>query len=399
MVAGDPESLIREVARWFLDDDDAISLVEDAAVVGIGEELRANPAVVREVRESTRLNVRHWVSIMADDPRQQVTPSLTGPVVGIAREVIRRDSEHLLASAYHVAKDEAWRLWMQRCFGTTADPGTLSTALEMAFTSLSSWVEATLIQLGALVRREREDLHWQSHTQRLAMTTRVLDEDPSDIDAAVRGLGYELRRTHLAAVLWTDASTPDQAALLRTANALRSRTDARGMLAVPASASSLWLWLGSTEPIDPGVLADSSDDPAVGLAVGGTGVGVDGFRRSHFEAVSAQRLVLRAPGRRFATFDDIALVHLATQNEQAANAYVSRVLGRLLSADHELRDTVRTYVREGHSVARTAQAVFAHRNTVLSRLKRAEQLLPRRYAAKSLDVAVALEIDHWLGAR
>ena len=399
MTAGDPETLVREVAQWLLSDERAISRVEDAALVGVGEDLRANPAMVREVRESTRLNVRHWASTMADNPHQQVTPSLAGPVVGIAREVIRRDSEQSLTSAYHVARDEAWRLWMRRSFETGADHETLSAALDMAFESLSEWIEATLIQLATLVSRERADLQWQTHTQRLALITRVLDEDPSDIDTIERGLGYELRAVHLAAVLWTDASTPDQAALRRAAHTLRSRADAPRMLAVPASASSLWLWIGCTEPIDPRILAEATNDRTMGLAVGGAGIGVDGFRSSHFEAVSAQRLLLRTPGRQFATFDDIALVHIATQNEQAAHAYVSRVLGQLLSADRAILDTVRTYVRQGHSVARTAQAVFAHRNTVLSRLTRAEELLPHHYTVKTLDVGVALEINHWIGQR
>lgn len=397
MTTDEPAALVRAVAQWLFHNDDAISRVEDAALLGIGAELRANPAVVREVCESTRLNVRHWASFMADDPHKQVTPSLEGPVVGIAREVIRRDSEGSLASAYHVAKDEAWRLWMQHSFQTGADAETLSASLEMAFASLSSWIEATLSQLGALISQERQELQWQTHTQRLAMATKILDEDPSDIDAAERRLGYELRGAHLAGVLWTAASTPDQAALQRAANTLRIRADAPRMLAVPASASSIWLWIGSAEPIDPRMFADATTDRAIGLAVGGAGVGVDGFRSSHFEAVSAQQILLRTPERPFATFDDIALIYIAAQNEQAAHAYVSRVLGQLLSADRDLRETARTYVRQGHSVARTAQEMFAHRNTVLSRLKRAEQLLPQRYSTNSLDVGVALEIDHWIG--
>lgn len=95
--------------------------------------------------------------------------------------------------------------------------------------------------------------------------------------------------------------------------------------------------------------------------------------------------------------DDIALVHLATQNEQAARAYLGRVLGRLSTADPDLRHTVRVYLREGLSAARAARALYTHRNTVLSRLKRAERLLPERFPTRWLEVGVALEIDHWLG--
>lgn len=392
------ENLLHAVATWFVDPESgALPRVEEASLAGIGNPFNADPVMAQEVRESTRLNVRHWATTMATAPHEPVAPTLAGPVVGIAREVIRRGADRAVWTAYHVAKDEAWRLWMQRTFELETDPAVLAASLDLASRSLSSWVEATLDELTALVQREREDYLWQSHTQRLATVTQLLDEDPADIDLAEHRLGYRLRGAHLAAVLWTVATMPDQAALMRTASELRRRAVAPQMLAVPASSSSVWLWLGSHEPLDPPVLTDALEDDAVHLAVGGTGVGVDGFRRSHFEAVSAQLLLLRAHQGRAAAFDDIALVHLATQNEQEARAYVSRILGRLSTADPDLRKTVRVYVREGHSAARAAGALFTHRNTVLNRLQRAEQLLPQRWSTRSLEVGVALEIDHWLG--
>lgn len=394
----DVENLLRAVATWFIDPESgALPRVEEASLAGIGDPFNADPMMAQEVRESTRLNVRHWVTMMATAPHQPVKPTLAGPVVGIAREMIRRGADRAVWTAYHVAKDEAWRLWMQHTFQLEADPTVLAAALDLASRSLGSWVDATLDELTALVQREREDYLWQSHTQRLATVTQLLDEDPAEIDRVEHLLGYRLRGAHLAAVLWTVATMPDQAALMRTASELRRRAGAAQLLAVPASSSSLWLWLGSHEPLDPPVLTDAVAEDAVHLAVGGAGVDVDGFRRSHFEAVSAQLLLLRAHQVRAAAFDDVTLVHLATQNEQAARAYVSRVLGRLSTADPDLRKTVRVYVREGHSAARAAGVLFTHRNTVLNRLQRAEQLLPPRWSTRSLEVGVALEIDHWLG--
>lgn len=401
------ENLVRTVATWSLDPDSgALSRVEDAALTGVGDPFNTDPVMVQEVRESTRLNVQHWATTITANPYDPVMPTLALPVVGIAREVIRRGADRAIWKAYHVAKEEAWRLCMQRIFELEADPAILAPALDLISRSLESLIETTLDQLTALVQREREDYLWQSHTERLATVTQLLDEDPTDIGVAERRLGYRLGGNQLAGVLWTVASMPDQAALMRTATELMRRAGATQVLAVPASSSSLWLWLGSHEPLDPRVLADAFGDGsvapeerAVRLAVGGTGIDVEGFRRSHFEAVSAQLLLLRTHQVRAAAFDDVALVHLATQNEQAARAYVSRVLGRLSTADPDLRKTVRVYVREGHSAARAARALFTHRNTVLNRVQRAEQLLPQRWAAGSLEVGVALEIDHWLGPR
>lgn len=401
------ERLVHTVATWFVDPQSgALPRAEDAALTGLGEPFNADPVMVEEARESTRLNIRHWLSTITTAPHEPVQPTLAGPVVGIAREVIRRGADHALWMAYHVAKDEVWRLWMLRSFELETDPAVLAASLELVFASLTSWVDTTLDELTTLIDREREDYVWQSHTQRLATVTQLLDEDPADVDLAEHRLGYRLRGAHLAAVLWTVATMPDQAALMRTATELRRRAGAPQMLAVPASSSSVWLWLGSHQPLDPGVLTEALEaDPAdldegtVRLAVGGSGIDVEGFRRSHFEAVSAQVLLLRAHQVRAAAFDDIALVHLATRDEQAANAYVIRVLGRLATADPDLRKTVRVYVREGLSAAGAAQVLFTHRNTVLNRLQRAEQLLPQRWPTRWLEVGVALEIDHWLGPR
>lgn len=400
------EDLVRTVATWFVNPESgALPRVEAAALNGIGDPFNADPVVAQEVRESTRLNVRHWAATVAVIPDEPVPPTLAGPVVGIAREVIRRGADRAMWTAYHVAKDEAWRLWMQRTFELAADPADSAAALDLAFTSLSAWVDATLDELTALVQREREDYLWQSHTQRLATVTQLLDEDPADIALAEHRLGYRLRGSqHLAAVLWTAADVPDQATLMHTANELRRHAGAPQLVAVPASSSSLWVWLGSPDPVEPHALTealadDAAAEGAVHLAVGGSGANVDGFRRSHFEAVSAQQLLLRAHRARAAAFDDIALVHLATQNEQAARAYLGRVLGRLSNADPDLRRTLRVYVREGLSAARAARVLYTHRNTVLSRLKRAEQLLPQRLPTRWLEVGVALEIDHWLGPR
>ncbi|MGV0837104.1 PucR family transcriptional regulator [Mycolicibacterium thermoresistibile] len=409
-VAGvDPgvERLVKAVAAWFLDPaGGALPRAEEAALAGLGEPFNADPVMAEEARESTRLNIRHWLATMTTAPHEPVRPTLAGPIVGVAREVIRRGADHAVWMAYHVAKDEVWRLWMQRSFELEDDPAVLARALELVFQSLSSWVDTTLDELTALIEREREDYLWQSHTQRLATVTQLLDEDPADIDVAEHRLGYRLRGAHLAAVLWTVATMPDQAALMRTAHELRRRADAPQMLAVPASASSMWLWLGAHQPLNPTVLTDAFgtepaelDAGAVRLAVGGAGIDVDGFRRSHFEAVSAQELLLRTHRVRAAAFDDIALVHLATRDAQAASAYVGRVLGELATADPDLRETVRVYVRAGLSATAAAKDLFTHRNTVLNRLHRAQQMLPQPWPTRWLEVGVALEIDHWLRPR
>jgi len=82
-----------------------------------------------------------------------------------------------------------------------------------------------------------------------------------------------------------------------------------------------------------------------------------------------------------------------------ASDFVARTLGTLASADPELRDTLRTYIRARFNASRAARALFAHRNTVLNRIQRAEEMLPLALQEHSLEVGVALEIEYWLGPR
>ena len=58
-----------------------------------------------------------------------------------------------------------------------------------------------------------------------------------------------------------------------------------------ASSSSVWAWLAAAADTGVGALAAATAaHPAVRVAVGPIGAGIDGFRRSHFNAVATQRV-------------------------------------------------------------------------------------------------------------
>ena len=225
----------------------------------------------------------------------------------------------------------------------------------------------------------------------------LLDSAPIAIARASTQLGYDLRRRHIAAVLWTDPRRPDQAALAAAVEALGPATGARQVLTVIASSSSVWAWLAAAGETDAAALAAATAaQPTVRVAVGRAGTGIDGFRRSHFDAVGTQGLMSCRPDLRVARFADVQLVALALQDEQRAREFVARTLGKLADADRELRDTLCVYIGEQFGAAR---ALYTHRNTVLNRLQRAERLLPLPLAGHGLEIGVALEIAQWLGTQ
>ena len=140
-------------------------------------------------------------------------------------------------------------------------------------------------------------------------------------------------------------------------------------------------------------LTESSD---LKLAVAGPDAGVDGFRRSHIDALATQRLLSRlGNSRRCASWDEVALASLAGQDLEAATRFIARTLGDLATADPELRDTLRLFIDHKCVIGAAADAAFTHRNTFQRRLHKAQKLLPTGTLDPVTQVGVALELVRW----
>jgi purine catabolism regulator len=117
--------------------------------------------------------------------------------------------------------------------------------------------------------------------------------------------------------------------------------------------------------------------PRASIGIGGFYSGVTGLRWSFFEARDA---LARGPGIHFG--DPLSLVRLLTTNPELPIRELGKAtLGRLIEQDGELNGplmlTLRTYLELNGSVARTADRLFIHRNTVRYRLSQIEQLTGR----------------------
>ena len=404
--AGEPLSpqaadLVRRIARTVLDEPaDLMDQIHAAVVAAADEPLRSEPVLAAEVAASTRSNVLHWAAGIARDPGGRVPANLTPEVLVIAREAFRRGIEQTVYTTYHAGQNVLQAYWMRTAFALSADPAVLRQALAAGSASVAGFVEDMVAALSEQLRREHADLARSSHARRFEVVSLILDSAPITTGRAGAQLGYDLRRRHTAAVLWTDPRRPDQAALAAAAEALGPVTRARQVLTVIASSSSVWAWLAAAADTGAAAItAATAAHPAVRVAVGPAGTGADGFRRSHFDAVATQRLMSRRPDLRVARFADVQLVALALADEQGAREFVARTLGTLADADPDLRDTLCVYIGEQFSAARAARALYTHRNTVLNRLQRAERLLPHRLAGHGLEIGVALEIAQWLGTQ
>ncbi|WP_157187558.1 PucR family transcriptional regulator [Nocardia vinacea] len=377
---------------------EVMSDLHDAVFAAAIEPFRTEPSLVAEITASSRANLLHWAASVRSAPREPVTANLSAEVVGIARDAFRRGVEQILVTAYHAGHNALWRHWMRLAFTVSSNPVVLQEALDVAARSLADFVDVTLAALAAQLESERAELTRDSHAQRFELVSLVLEGAPMANDRASDRLGYRFEGRHTAAVLWTDPGAPDRRGLQRAAEALGAVTQAQQTLDVIASSTSVWTWLANATAVDAQTLAAATSHiEGVRIAMGPADTGVEGFRRSHLDAVETQRLMQRLPDLHFASFADVQLVTLATYNEQRAIEFVARTLGRVATADAELRETLRIYIREQFSASRAARTLFAHRNTVLNRIQRAAEMLPVSLDTNGLEIGVALEIAHWLG--
>lgn len=390
--------LIRTGAQLLLDAREEVFAEVDAAVLADPEDpIAADPTLAEAVRRNNHANLVHWASANVQDPGGPVPPNLSPDLLGVARDFVRRGFDQNALHAYRIGQNVGWQRWMGLAFELTSDPDELREFLDVSARSIFNFVDATVMSLAEQIERERDELTRGTQAQRLEVVTLILEGAPIGIERASTRLAYALDRRHTAAIVWHEG--PGEAGTLELAAEAVSRAAGARALTVRASASSIWVWMGGASEIDPGAIERAiAETEGVRVAIGPTAPGLDGFRRSHFDALATQRLMHRAQGRLpVASYEDVKVAALVTRDEERAMEFVRQTLGDFAEAPEDLRETARAYVREQFNAARTARVLFTHRNTVLKRLARMEELLPTPLAGNGLQVGLALEMLHWLG--
>ena len=373
----------------------------DAAVLGSNPAIAADPELAGAVSRSNQANLFFWATANIRDPGAPVPPNSGPEPVDVARELVRRGLDAYSLDAYRVGEGVAWRRLMRIAFELTSDPAQLHELLDVCSRSISAFVDDTLSAIAAQIDLERDELTRGTHAQRRETVALVLDGAPIPRRRAEDRLGYALTGLHTAAVIWSDEPTGDLARLDRAAESVGQAAGGARPLSVLAGTATRWVWVPGNVAVDTDALLQSVHQaPDVRIAIGATAGGIDGFRRSHFDAITTQQLMarLRSP-QQIAQFADVQLVALITTNTDRAAEFVKHTLGDLESAGAELQDTVRAFVAEGCNASRTAARLYTHRNTLLRRLARADELLPRPLAESCVNVAVALDVVRWRGTR
>ncbi|GAA5019824.1 PucR family transcriptional regulator [Kitasatospora paranensis] len=382
----------------------------DDLLAEIGQQLAPNtpeapldPVMAQEIAASNRDTVGRWVRANRLRPGRPVPADLTAQILDVARDMVRRGvDERYLVQGYWRGHNLLWRYWMRAALAEPGSPEVLAASLDLAARSMSRFVDRTLAGVQKRVEHERDQLVGGMPARRLETVNLLLQGAPIAGERASARLGYDLSRRHLALVLWHAPGMVEQGELESAADAIAEAAGARRPLTVAAGISVLWAWIAVPGQVDTKVLNEAliAAGTHARAAAGMPGDGPTGFRLSHQQALTAQRLTFRMhQPPRLTAYEDVQVVAMAAHDEDQAREFVASTLGELADAAPELARTLRVYLQEDCNASRAARRLYTHRNTVLNRIARADALLPRPRPGRGLQVSLALELQHWLGPR
>jgi PucR C-terminal helix-turn-helix domain len=271
--------------------------------------------------------------------------------------------------------------------------------LEAISQTLFEYTITFAAEVGDLYRLEEEKWVASAEFARDDALRSVLEGTNTDPEETVsRTLRYSLSQNHLALVLCTSEDIDTAATeLSAVATELLHAFGAANTLVVADSVNEIRAWGGFRGPVP--TLGDLSDKavPGVDISVGVGGRGVAGFRRASDEAARTANIAaaIRYRPSHILTYDQVSLLGLLVENHDKAIDFAHRELGKLagnLAHEDTLRETVLAYFDCRHSPRAAGERLIIAKNTVIYRLKRAEELLGRSLDERPVETWTALLI-------
>jgi len=308
-----------------------------------------------------------------------------------------------LLRAYRLGHGLAERRLEETAVELEIEPEVCRRALARISRHLFAYIDAVCTDL--VIDYEHERAQWirGAAAARAELVTAIVERQPLDARAAGEKLRYDVSRRHVALIVWADPARAGQQAgsLESEASALAAAVSGGPVLTVPIGERVLWAWTSGDRLTDDPTTTEHRMGDGVRAAIGTIRDGVAGMADSHDEARVARRVAeLRAvrPGT-VVGYRATDLTALLTADPVEAVRFATAQLGELL-ADNDgaarLRETVRVYLDENLSQVRAARRLGIHQNTVVYRVKRAEELLGHPVDQRRLQLEVALRLSEMI---
>jgi DNA-binding PucR family transcriptional regulator len=226
--------------------------------------------------------------------------------------------------------------------------------------------------------------------------------DQIDLERAERTLSHRLTGWQTAFVCWTDR---DDADLARVGAAVGAHFGSHRPLLVPDGAQALWGWVSTARAPDVAHegLAPLADQvpTTVRISIGTPALGSGGFRDSHTQAQRGRRIIeLSDRGAPVTSYAELALVDTMSGDLDLARAFVATELSALAvegRREDEERRALLAVLDTQRGLAAAAEELGVHRNTVLQRVRRAEERRGRPATERVAELHAALRLVDVLG--
>jgi hypothetical protein len=300
---------------------------------------------------------------------------------------------------YRLGHAIQWEAWFQLVEEEEPDPTARRALLERGSRFFFDYADRMCDFATERYTDERERVLKSREQRRVHLVREVLEGRAVDPGA----LGYELGGEHVAVIAWGPEAADAIRALARQAGL--------PLLLVGAAEETWWGWLGTGRGEQP-PHTRGDDDPlarelhrvrlpaGVRMAIGAPAPGPDGFRRTHRQAVAAQRAATSRPDP-VLLYDDVALEALAATDPAAATEFAARELRGIDGRDARsvrLRETLAAWFECGQNAAAAAARLGVHEQTIAQRLRAIEERTGRSVLARRAELETALRVRSYLSA-
>jgi DNA-binding PucR family transcriptional regulator len=359
-------------------------------------ELFSDPAVAREMTAATQANLTR-IHMLLCDPDPLAPDVLPAEPLDLARASARRLVPLIaMLEACRLAQVIISDWWRHRLEAAVTDRAELIAAGELLRERINAFIDLAASEVRAAYEQERSEWEGSAAGRRARLVFGMLAGDAVDVDVAAGALGYPLRGPHVGVVLWCDGPR----AMSEVADSVRRGPAGLRCVTIDRSDRARWMWVATGESANLDFAA--ATERGVAVAVGPASAGIDGFRRTHRDALEAQRVaVLQGAGRAPLTrYEDVELAAIMSRDPADLRRFVRRTLGPLAQDDPSaarLRETLAAYLASGESQSGTARRLAMHRNTVGHRLRALEEALGPSLGPRRVELELALELVRTLG--
>lgn len=345
-------------------------------------------------------NVEAILSMLRNEIPVEATEAPVTALEHARRMAARGIPVDITVRFYRIGHAFFWETWSAALADAISDREQLVAALRQTSEFCFSYIDrvSTLVSAEHLAELERRQR--RAAIVRSEIVARILAGEQVDVESSRLALGHDLTKRQTALIFWSSGETTS---LERAALAVAASVGTPRPLIVPDGADALGVWLASPIDLDPASTAETLArvSTRVHVAIGEPGQGVGGFIHSRRTAERAMRMAkLSSRPSQCTTYEEIALADLLSSDLELARSFAARELGGLASRDTataHLRETVLAVIAPNGGPAAAARELGIHRNTVLQRLRRAEDLRGDAIDVRPAELHAALLLASSVG--